>query len=348
MSTGTPQPGTVAVRLRDVAGDDLPIFFAQQCDPEANAMADFPARERDAFMAHWERVLRNMSNITRTVLVGEEVAGNVVCWEQDGQRYVGYWLGRSFWGRGIATAALAALVEQVRTRPLFAAVVHHNVASRRVLEKCGFCQVSADEEEVILIIEATPNQSDAAPVVQILAISGSLRAASSNTAVLQALARVAPPNVVVALYDGLANLPHFNPDLDGEGAELPPPVQGLRRKVEGADGLAISSPEYAHGVPGSLKNALDWLVSSVHFPGKPVALLSASANARHAQASLAETLTVMSARFIQEASVTVPLPNNRLGVEEMLADATIRGALEAALATFVQAIERGRSGTHAG
>ena len=331
-----------AIHLRDVVESDLPIFFTQQCDPEANTMAGFPARERDAFMAHWARVLRNTSNINQTVLVGEEVAGNIACFEMDGQRYVGYWLGRSFWGRGIATAALAAFVEEVRTRPLFAVVVHHNVASRRVLEKCGFRQVNVDEEEVVMVLETT-TEPDAATAVQILAISGSLRAASSNTALLQALARLAPPGVVVALYDGLANLPHFNPDLDAEGATLPQAVRELRTFIGKADGLVISSPEYAHGVPGSLKNALDWLVSSLEFPGKPVALLSPSAHARHAQASLAETLTVMSARLVHEASVTVPLPSNRLGVEEMLADATIRGALESALTTFVQAIAPSRT-----
>ena len=202
--------------------------------------------------------------------------------------------------------------------------------------------MDANEEEVLMSLEPAAEPA-AAPAVQILAISGSLRAASSNTALLQALARLAPAGVAITLYDGLAALPPFNPDLDAEGVALPAPVGELRTLVGNADGLVISSPEYAHGVPGSLKNALDWLVGSLEFPGKPVALLAASPHARFAQASLAETLTVMSARLVHEASATAPLPSNRLGVEEMLADAAIRGALEAALTTFVQAIAQSRA-----
>lgn len=107
----------------------------------------------------------------------------------------------------------------------------------------------------------------------------------------------------------------------------------------------ISSPEYAHGVPGVLKNALDWLVSSLEFPGKPVALLGASAHARHAQASLTETLTVMSAQLVTDAFVTVPLPNNRLDVAGMLANPTITQALSDVIAAFQRAIARRRSDT---
>jgi RimJ/RimL family protein N-acetyltransferase len=142
------------IRLRDVLEADLPIFFAQQCDPAATAMAEFPARDRDAFMAHWARVLRDPAVTTQTVLADGQVAGNVVCFIQDEQPHVGYWLGRPFWGRGIATAALAAFLAQVPTRPLFAAVAPRNIASRRVLEKCGFRQASATDEEVVLILEA--------------------------------------------------------------------------------------------------------------------------------------------------------------------------------------------------
>src|SRR4029450_8065808 len=97
-------------------------------------------------------------------------------------------------------------------------------------------------------------------VTRILAVSGSLRARSSNTAALAAASRVAPDGVLVQLYDGLATLPHFNPDHDEEGAEPPAPVAGLRTLIAGADGVLLSTPEYAHGLPGVLKNALDWLV----------------------------------------------------------------------------------------
>src|SRR5215211_1037478 len=131
--------------------------------------------------------------------------------------------------------------------------------------------------------------------LHILAISGSLRAASSNTAVLQALAALAPAGVTIAIYDQLAELPYFNPDLDREGDTPPASVAELRTQIGRAAGIVICSPEYAHGVPGVLKNALDWLVSSLEFPGKPVALLNISPRSTFAQASLAETLRTMSA-----------------------------------------------------
>jgi len=139
--------------------------------------------------------------------------------------------------------------------------------------------------------------------MRILAISGSLRLASSNTALLRAAATLAPEGVEITLYGGLGNLPHFNPDLEGTG---PPSVMDFRTRLQVSDGVLISSPEYAHGVPGVLKNALDWLVGSGEFVGKPVALLNASPRATYAQASLAETITVMSARIVDEASITMP------------------------------------------
>ncbi|MFN8597171.1 MAG: GNAT family protein [Anaerolineae bacterium] len=137
--------------LRDVIASDLPIFFEQQLDPVANDMAGFPARDREAFMAHWAKNLPNASNIHKTILHGDQVAGNIVSWEHDGEREVGYWLGREFWGKGIATQALAAFLEIVTARPLYAHVVKYNVASIRVLEKCGFVFEGENDEEVILI-----------------------------------------------------------------------------------------------------------------------------------------------------------------------------------------------------
>ena len=124
--------------------------------------------------------------------------------------------------------------------------------------------------------------------MRLLAISGSLRAASSNTAVLQATARLAPPGVTIELYQRLGELPHFNPDFDNE--KLPVIVGEFRAEIGAADGLLISSPEYARGVPGSLKNALDWLVGSFEFPNKFVALINVSPRATHALASLTTTM----------------------------------------------------------
>ena len=132
--------------LRDVAEADLDIFFEQQRDPEATAMALFPARDREAFDAHWRRLLADDSLVTRTIVDEGAVAGNVGCWEQDGRWLVGYWLGRQFWGRGLATAALAELVEELDQRPLYAWVATSNVGSIRVLEKCSFVEVERRAE----------------------------------------------------------------------------------------------------------------------------------------------------------------------------------------------------------
>lgn len=177
--------------------------------------------------------------------------------------------------------------------------------------------------------------------MRILAISGSLRSASSNTAVLLTAAALAPRGVEVTLYEGLADLPHFNPDLDTtlDDPRLPAPVRTLRMQVGSADGLLISSPEYAHGVPGSLKNALDWLVGSSEFPGKPVALLSTSARATHAQASLAETLRTMSADLVTDTAFVVSLAGKNLdaAVEDPEIAKPIREALTA--------LTRGESGS---
>jgi NAD(P)H-dependent FMN reductase len=169
----------------------------------------------------------------------------------------------------------------------------------------------------------------------ILAISGSLRARSTNTEVLRALQHVAPGSVEVVLYGDLGGLPHFNPDLDREGMEPPSAVRALRNLVGAAEGIFICSPEYAHGVPGVLKNALDWLVSAAEIVHKPIGLLNASPRSTHAQASLAETLRTMSTRLAPGASIALPLEGRRLAAAEIAADpalsASLRGALEALL-----------------
>ena len=127
-----------SILLRDVTDSDLSIFFEQQHDPEATAMAAFPSRDKDAFMKHWEKIMADDSNILKTIIFDGQVAGNIVSWEISGERKVGYWLGKEYWGKGIATKALKEFLEIVTTRPLVAHVAKHNLASRRVLEKCGF------------------------------------------------------------------------------------------------------------------------------------------------------------------------------------------------------------------
>lgn len=132
--------------LRDVIESDLPVFFEHQRDPEATRMADFPARDREAFDDHWERVLGDEALTAKTIVFEGQVAGNIGSWEQDGRRLVGYWLGREFWGKGLATKALAELVQELGTRPLYAYVAKTNVGSIRVLEKCGFVRSEEDED----------------------------------------------------------------------------------------------------------------------------------------------------------------------------------------------------------
>ncbi len=183
--------------------------------------------------------------------------------------------------------------------------------------------------------------------IRILAISGSLRQGSSNTALLEAAialssqsasqsaSQSSPQTIEMKLYTGLGNLPHFNPDLE---PTEPSSVSDLRAQVKWAQGLIISSPEYAHGVPGVLKNALDWLVSGEEFYEKPVALFNASPRATHAQASLTEIITTMAGRMVPEASITVPLLGQKLDASGIVADPSLAGELQAAIAVFANVI----------
>jgi RimJ/RimL family protein N-acetyltransferase len=132
--------------LRDVVEADVPIFFEHQRDPEATRMAAFPARDREAFTAHWEKILTNDEGTKKTVLFEGEVAGNILVFDRDGKRLVGYWIGREFWGKGLATRALAELLTEETVRPLYAYVATSNLGSIRVLEKCGFTLVGHETE----------------------------------------------------------------------------------------------------------------------------------------------------------------------------------------------------------
>lgn len=146
---------TVEIALREVTYDDVGIFYDHQCDSEATAMAGFSARDRDDHEQHWARIRANPDIITRTVVSRGDVVGNIVSWVQDGQREVGYWIGRAHWGRGIASRALALfLAEGEVDRPLFAHVAAHNGGSIRVLEKCGFkaSTEDCDDDEVVMVL----------------------------------------------------------------------------------------------------------------------------------------------------------------------------------------------------
>lgn len=140
-------PYDLDVQLRDVEDRDLERFFEHQQDPVATQMAAFPARDRETFMEQAARIRTDPTVTYRTILADGEVAGNIVAWDDDGQQDVGYWIGREWWGRGIATLALAAFLREVASRPLYAHVAKHNVASTRVLQKCGFRVVGSARVE---------------------------------------------------------------------------------------------------------------------------------------------------------------------------------------------------------
>jgi chromate reductase len=189
--------------------------------------------------------------------------------------------------------------------------------------------------------------------VRIVGISGSVRRLSSNSALIQAAARLAPAGCDVTVFDALGGIPPFDPDHDDESP--PEPVASFRRMLIACDAVVIASPEYAHGVPGVLKNALDWVVGSGELVGKPIALFNASSRATHAWASLLEILTTMSACVIREASLTIPLQGRTWDpsdiVEDVERSTLVRSAMEALAAAVhgAQLTSHVRSeGSHAG
>jgi RimJ/RimL family protein N-acetyltransferase len=158
---GSPPP---SVRLRDVQEADLPIFFEHQNDPVANEMAAFPARDLQAFTQHWRvNILGDDAGWKQTILLDGEVVGNILSWRMSGETLVGYWIGRAYWGKGVASRALALFLIEVDERPIHAHVARHNRASIRVLEKAGFVIVgeaaieeAGDEiQEVVMRLDQT-------------------------------------------------------------------------------------------------------------------------------------------------------------------------------------------------
>lgn len=173
---------------------------------------------------------------------------------------------------------------------------------------------------------------------RVLCLSGSLRRGSGNTALLQAARQLAPDTLELTVYSALGTLPLFNPDREFE--PLPGPVRNLRTAVTDCDALLVACPEYAHGVPGAFKNLLDWLVGSPEFPGKPVALLNASArDSYHAQEALREILVTMSALLLEPACATVPLPGAGCGVEAILASEARCAELRLVLAALATGLD---------
>src|SRR6476660_8732081 len=177
--------------------------------------------------------------------------------------------------------------------------------------------------------------------MRILGISGSLRSSSSSTSIVRAAALLAPAGVAVTVYEGLGELPHFNPDLDQEGDVAPPAVAELRRLIGESDALIISTPEYAHGIPGALKNALDWLVSSLEFPGIAVSIINPSASSFHANESLTEVIRTMSAQLPPGASGRIAPPRRSMSETEVTADPALANAIREILAALIAHGPRG-------
>ncbi len=161
MSRHASNPLTDGVLLRAVEEADLPVFFEHQLDPEATRIADFPSRDWETFLAHWQRILDEESVTTQTILFEDEVAGNVVSFESSGEREVGYWIGSKYWGRGVATRALATFLDLERRRPLYAHVASHNAAPIRVLKNCGF-STSGEEPGGLILVLGAPREEERA------------------------------------------------------------------------------------------------------------------------------------------------------------------------------------------
>ncbi|MBA2675902.1 NADPH-dependent FMN reductase [Ramlibacter sp.] len=174
--------------------------------------------------------------------------------------------------------------------------------------------------------------------MNVLAISGSLRAASINSAFCRVAARLAPPPLQVTVFGGLGELPLFNPDLE---ADPPAPVQAFRAQVAQAQALLIASPEYAHGISGVLKNALDWLVSFEPTVGKPIALVNTSPRAHHADDALREVLRTMSADIVDQASIPIQLLGACTTEEKMAASPDVCGAIRGVLEVIAAHLEGG-------
>ena len=161
-------------RLRNIKNDDLLIFFENQLDPEANHMAAFTAKDptnREAFMAHWQKILTDPTVILQTILVDGRVAGSVSSYEENGKPEITYWLGKEYWGKGVATWALREfLAHHSPARPMYARVAKDNLGSRRVLEKCGFKVIGESRgfangrgqqiEELLLVLGEVPTKTD--------------------------------------------------------------------------------------------------------------------------------------------------------------------------------------------
>ena len=180
-------------------------------------------------------------------------------------------------------------------------------------------------------------------LINILAVSGSLKANSVNTAVLEAVEKMLPSTVKMDWFKAIGELPHFNPDNDREGIQPAGSVSFWRKAISNADAIIICTPEYAFGVPGVLKNALDWIVSSGEFTNKPVWVISASpmyTGGDKAHASLTMTLNMMGAHVVEKASLMIPFIKTKMNVDGIVNDRETLSVLKEALDGLLSAVSR--------
>jgi len=174
------------------------------------------------------------------------------------------------------------------------------------------------------------------PSKKIFAISGSLRAGSSNHSILRFLGNLLPDDIEYTIYDGLSELPHFDPGLDNDSP--PETVSALRKLLAEADGIIICTPEYAYGVPGSLKNALDWTVSNGSLVDKPLSLITASTGGQNAHAALLLILGALSANVLEDAILLIPFIRSKMDGQGNITDEATQNDLKTSFAAFLSAL----------
>jgi chromate reductase len=170
---------------------------------------------------------------------------------------------------------------------------------------------------------------------KVLAISGSTRQNSSNHNLIEAIAELFAKEIEVIVFDSIARLPHFDPDNNIDN--VPSPILDFRKQINNADGVIICTPEYAHGVPGTLKNAIDWTVSTNEFSHKPVALITASTDGKFGHAALLETLKVIEAENIDQLQLLIPFIKTKISGDKITDEKTL-GEIKQLINNFIKTI----------
>jgi NAD(P)H-dependent FMN reductase len=171
---------------------------------------------------------------------------------------------------------------------------------------------------------------------KVIAISGSTRQNSINHSLIKAIADLSAENLDITIFDGIANLPQFNPDNDGDN--VADEVADFRQQLNNADGVIICTPEYAHGVPGTLKNAIDWTISSSSFPHKPTMLITASTGGQYGHKALMETLKAIEAKNIDNLQMVIPFVKTKISMDNKITNENTLAEVETLIARFIDTI----------